>query len=338
MPDLIKKFFAWIDPSESQKRLKIIFITLIMIAFILVFVQDLKPVDAQGAVQQFASFEIKPGDGFRMIADALQKANLIRSRFAFEMLAFGSGVASKLKPGLYQLSPEMSSADIVSELVSGTHHEVTVTIPEGASVYDVDRILADANVIPPGSLVAINARMGMEGTLFPDTYKFFTSGSVFDALRKIEENFKAKAAPLLEADKKNWANNLIVASLVEKEVPDLEDQKIVAGIIKKRIEAHMPLQIDATVCYAKEAASYPQVKTCYPLAPLDFKIDSDYNTYLHGSWPPGPIGNPGISALNAALHPKSSSYWFYLSDPKTRKTIFSRTLDEQEQNRVKYLR
>ena len=106
----------------------------------------------------------------------------------------------------------------------------------------------------------------------------------------------------------------------------------------------MPLDVDATVCYAKlleNQASRPAAsqvaQACYPLTALDFKIDSPYNTYLYRGLPPGPIGNPGVSAIMAAIHPVVSPYWYYLSDPKTGKTIFAKTLDEQTQNRVKYL-
>jgi UPF0755 protein len=151
------------------------------------------------------------------------------------------------------------------------------------------------------------------------------------------DNFNVKALPLLNADSKNAQRDLILASILEKEVPSSTDQKLIAGILLKRLAAGMPLDVDATVCYAKLLENPSPAASCYPLTALDFKIDSPYNTYLYRGLPPGPIGNPGVSAIVAAIDPVSSPYWYYLSDPKTGKTIFAKTLDEQTQNRVKYL-
>ena len=331
-------FFTSFAESSERRMVELIILAAAIIFFIgFYFNHELQPVDSSDGPQQFQAFEVKPGDGFRAIASALASDGLIHSRLAFELLAIGKGAESQLKPGTYRLSPEMSASELLNELVTGTHHQVTVTIPEGDSMYDIDRILSAANVITPGSLVVQNASNTIEGTLFPDTYEFFTDSDVQDIIGKFEENFKIKAVPLLAADQKNRLSNLILASILQKEVPDIHDQEIVAGILEKRIKAGMRLQVDATVCYAKTVASYPTPKSCYPLTPLDFKIDSPYNTYLHGGLPLGAIGNPGVSAITAALHPIGSSYWFYLSDPKTGKTIFAKTLDEQQQNRVKYL-
>jgi UPF0755 protein len=129
----------------------------------------------------------------------------------------------------------------------------------------------------------------------------------------------------------------VLASLVEREVPLAEDQRRVAGILEKRLAVGMPLQVDATICHIKKIRAGSSVG-CYPLSPLDFAVDSPYNTYLHMGLPPQPIGNPGIQAIMAVLDPLPSRYWYYLSDPATGKTVWSETLDEQEANRVKYLK
>ncbi len=300
------------------------------------FVFELMPVVGSGA-SAAQNFEIKSGDGFREIVAGLASQNLIRSRMAFEFLSILTGSAGKLKPGIYELNQGMSASEILNELVAGIHREVSVRIPDGASVYDIDRILSDAGVISSGSLVTLSSEDKIEGKLFPDTYIFLTGSDTKDVVQKFLANFEVKAAPLLDGGV-DAETNLIIASLVEKEVPDYKDRQIVAGIIEKRLKASMPLQIDATICYIKAVSAYPDVSSCYPLTALDFKTESPYNTYLYGGLPPGPIGNPGLSAINAVLSRRSSSYWYYLSDPKTHKTIFSKTLDEQAQNRVKYLR
>lgn len=280
-------------------------------------------------------FEVRAGQGFREIIGNLRNRGLVRSSSVAELYALLDGAAFRMQPGLYRVSPAMSTPAIVGALASGSAREVAVTIPEGSNLYDIDRILADALVIRRGELINFHASRPLEGTLFPDTYRFFAGTDVKIVVQKFLDNFNAKAAPLLAADRAHADQDLVIASMIEKEVPDPNDEKLVAGILWKRLRAGMPLDVDAAVCYAIQGKSPLAEPAC---APLDLKIDSPYNTYLYKGLPPGPIGNPGITALTAAVHPKSSPYWFYLSDPATGKTIFSQTLDEQHRNTLKYLK
>lgn len=229
---------------------------------------------------------------------------------------------------------------------------ILVTIPEGSTVYEIDRILSAASVIGRGQLIAAAAaNPALEGTLFPDTYYFYASSSVAAVVDKMTGNFAAKAAPLLidpvvyESSTASSSGaiapaeqDLIVASMLQKEVASSTDQEMVAGIIEKRLKAGMPLDIDATICYAKQQAAPTSTEGCYPLKPADFAASSSYNTYLRKGLPPGPIGNPGLSAIEAALHPAASPYWYYLSDPKTQQTIYAVSLAQQTANETKYLR
>jgi len=231
----------------------------------------------------------------------------------------------------------MNMPQVLAAISSGNAGESTVTIPEGSNIFDIDRILSDALVIRPGALINATDSQSLEGQLFPDTYQFYTSSNVADVIKVMTDNFNTKASPLLATDPANATRTLIIASIVQKEVPDQADQELVAGIILKRLAQKIPLDIDATVCYAKFLANPTSTAQACSLSALDFKINSPYNTYLNKGLPPGPIGNPGTSAITAALHPQSSPYFYYLSDPATGKTIFAKTLDEQNQNRVKYL-
>lgn len=308
------------------------------------FTYGLLPADASASTQ--VVFEVKQGEGSRAIVGDLARTGLVRSSLVTETLALLTGSAFHLQPGLYKLDAAMSPRDILDELASKDGGEVTVTIPEGSNLYQIDGILANALVIHRGDLINFvasgatgSAASGtgaadLEGKLFPDTYRFYTDANVASVVQEMEDAFASKAAPLLAADSANATSDLIMASVVEKEVSDPGDQAIVAGILWKRISAGMPLQADATVCYAMQRAAPLSASPC---GTLDLKINSPYNTYLYKGLPPGPIGNPGISAIQAAIHPVRSPYWFYLSDPKTGKTIFSKTLDEQHQNTVKYL-
>ena len=129
---------------------------------------------------------------------------------------------------------------------------------------------------------------------------------------------------------------LTAASLLEKEAPSFKDRRLISGILYKRLKAGIGLQVDATLTYAKCGGAF---LTCDDPKVYrgDTSYSSSYNTYLYKGLPPGPISNPGLEAIRAALEPLESGYWYYLSDPKTKKTIFSRTLEEHNENRAKYL-
>ncbi len=200
-----------------------------------------------------------------------------------------------------------------------------VTIPEGATAYDVNETLFRAGVLTDEGLP-----FDLEGYLFPDTYEFFLASRPEVVTEKFLKNFDKKIVPLIPADK-NLYEVLIVASLIEGEIPLPEDRRLVSGIIWKRLGKDFPLQIDATLCYIKEPLP------CASLTKEDKLVDSPYNTYRNKGLPPTPIGNAGIDAIEAALSPQKSPYWFYLSDPHSRKTIFAVDLDEHNRNILEYL-
>ena len=307
------------------------------------FFYGLRPVSAAADAPQVV-FTVSQGERFRTVADALAGAGLIRSALVFDAAALLDGRAGALKAGSYRLSPSMSPSAIIAALSSGATAEATVTVPEGLDVFAIDRILSAALITQPGAFAQYALSRNLEGHLFPDTYQFSIGESPADIAAAMTKDFDAKAAPLLFAagSPANATRTVIMASILEKEVQSQADQEIVAGIILKRIAIGMPLDIDATICYAKSLngssaeSAVPPAAAC-SLSPVDFTLKSPYNTYLYKGLPPGPIGNPGISAITAALHPQASPYLYYLTDPKTGKTIFAKTLDEQNQNRVKYL-
>ncbi len=318
---------------ENFLRSKIVlFVILISFLFIFFLFYGLSPASAEkGQI----IFEVSRGEGFFDIMNRLKNENLIRSPAAFTFYSVISGSARKMKPGIYQLRGEMNAFEIANTL-SDSPQAVKVVIPDGATIYEIDAILSEKKILPPGFLASFEEKNDIEGKLFPDTYEFFKNSSVEDVVQKFLENFSEKAEPILKKDSLNYRRNLIIASLIQKEVPDGDDARVISGILRKRLSAGMKLDVDATICYIKKILK--AISSCYPLSDDDFKIDSPYNTYLHSGLPPGPIGNPNAAMINAAVNPLSSPYWFYLSDPKTEKTIFAKTLDEQNTNRAIYLR
>lgn len=276
-------------------------------------------------------FSVAKGSGLRAISTDLEGGQLIKSAQFFRLYSFLSGRAHQLKPGIYEISPASSTPEIAKQLVAGPTNEVEIRILEGATVREIDAQLAKAGVIAAGELMAqtvgsssaeypfLAKAKTFEGFLFPDTYRFYYDSNPALVLRAMLDNFGEKAAQIIIDSRKSFNDVLTIASMLEKEVPDHDDRKVVAGIMYKRLSIDMPLQIDATLPYAE----------------LNGEL---YDTYKRYGLPPGPIGNPGLDAIAAALAPKTSNYFYYLSDPETGKTIFSKTFEEHKANKLKYLR
>ncbi len=340
-----------------NKRANFILVGEILLAAALIllsfyYINGLKPAGSD------ISFELKieKGEGLKEVAAALSQARIIRSITVFKLYTIFTGKAQHLKSGIYQLNGRLSVPEITNILIKGFNQEVSVTVPEGSTLKEIDQILSSANIISKGSLINFDFKNSelaknypflggageggesidtLEGFLYPDTYRFKINSSIEEAVKKFFDNFQNKVWPLI-SQKDNWYQILILASLLEKEVPIFDDQQLVAGIINKRVKIGMPIQVDATVLYAKCQGDFYSC-TQRKLSKNDLKQDSPYNTYLKLGLPPTPIANTNQTAVRAALNPKTSNYWFYLSDYQTKKTIFSKTLEEQNKNRQKYL-
>ncbi|MGC9610887.1 MAG: endolytic transglycosylase MltG [Minisyncoccia bacterium] len=319
----------------------------VVLIFVLVAAYFFYGLQPSYALLNPVSFTVTKGESFRSIGADLSQKSLIKSIAVFKTYAILSGNARKFQPGVYELASTMSVPQIVDFLSAGGKNNVTVKILEGWTLKDVDAALASSSVISSGSLLNfpfknlaaqypfLAEENSLEGFLFPDTYNFELNSSPEAVLRAFLDNFELKAWPAL-SDRKDWYSSLILASYLEREVPNLNDRKIVAGIILKRFKIGMPFQLDATVSYAKCGGT---LNSCINpvVAKNDLKLDSPFNTYTRQGFTPTPIANPGREAIDAALSPQTSSYLYFISDPKTGKTIFAKTLDEQNSNRAKYL-
>ncbi|MDP1719251.1 MAG: endolytic transglycosylase MltG [bacterium] len=253
-------------------------------------------------------FVVEKGDGPRDIAAHLESAGLIRLRAAFVVYSFLSGAADQLKAGSYKLSPGLNVFKMVAALEEGPAEDVAIRVKEGETLADVEASLVKAGILKPKALSKFPGK-SLEGFLFPDTYRFFPNSVAEAVVKKFFDNFYQQAAPVLKDSQHDFYDTLIIASILEKEVPFHDDRKLVAGLLYKRLKIGMALQVDA--------------------AP---------ETYDHPGLPKKPIGNPGLDAIRAAANPLASEYLYYLSDPVTKKTIFSKTFDEHVANKFKYLR
>jgi len=219
------------------------------------------------------------------------------------------------------LSPSESIARIAGKIISGDIAKVVVTIPEGFTVKQIEEKL---NLKLPGE--------NLEGFLFPDTYYLPVDVTPEKVVEIMTTNFDKKMAPFkeeIEGQGKTIFEIVIMASLLEKEVKTFEDKELVSGILWKRLKNNIPLQVDATI-------SYITGKQTTRISREETQIDSPYNTYKYLGLPIGPICNPGIDSIKAAIYPKNSQYWYYLSTSEG-KTIFSETLEEHNLAKAKYL-
>ncbi len=290
------------------------------------------------------SFTVEAGWGGGKIASELERAGLIRSTFAFILITNWTRTGDRLKAGTYLLSSDMSARQIAERIAAGdaVSDDISVTVPEGMNVWEIDKLLASKSLIESGSFARIYH--SQEGTLWPDTYRFDVS------LASRSHQFgDARAIGSVMVDEfKNRAigappDELIIASMLEKEAKQKEDMQLVAGIIARRRQLGMPLQIDATVAYGWCLARWLPMNslalcdvTQAPLA-TQVKVDGPYNTYTRKGLPVGPISNPGETALWAAAHPTASEYLYYLSTRDGSKLIFAKTAAEHLANRAKYL-
>lgn len=302
---------------------------------------------AKGVPREPIPFTIAKGEGFRSIGARLSQESLIRSITVFKLYSLLAGRAQRFQPGMYELSGTMSVPQLAGVLTAGGRSDVLVVIPEGSTVKDVDAILAANGVIARGSLTELPVATlaadypflggvsSFEGFLFPDTYYFSRASSPTDVARRMLDAFEKKMWPLL-AGARGWYDTLTLASFLEREVKSMSDRQLVAGILLRRLALGMPLQVDATVSYAKCDGRF---RDCDRIAVRreDLALASPYNTYERRGWTPTPIANPGEASVKAALTPVKSSYLYYLSARETGETHFSRTLEEHNLKRVKYL-
>ncbi|MFH1392198.1 MAG: endolytic transglycosylase MltG [bacterium] len=193
--------------------------------------------------------------------------------------------------------------------------EVQVTFPEGFTVKQIQDRLAANNLV-------FELDENLEGYLFPDTYRFYKNSTAEQAIKKMQDNFNAKVGEISYDD-------LILASIVQKEVSNQEDMKKVAGIFLKRLKVNMPLQSDATINFITgKNLTQPSIK--------DTKTASPYNTYLNLGLPLAPICNPGLTAIEAVQNPEESAYWYFLTPPDI-PTIYSKSLEEHNAAKAKFL-
>jgi UPF0755 protein len=284
---------------------------------------------------------LRPGFSARKIAAELRSNHVIRSRHAFLLWYYLHG--GSMKAGEYLFEKPATAVEIYQRLVQGDIYFHSVTIPEGYTVFEIAQAIEAAKLgsaddflkiaLHETSLVADldpEAR-SLEGYLFPNTYQFTRTQNLQDMAAEMVKQFRAVAQEL--GIHQDTHRIVTMASIVEKETAVPDERPLVASVYYNRLAKDMALAADPSVIYGELV----QGKYSGALHHEDMQSESPYNTYLHTGLPPGPIANPGRSALQAALHPSTSDYLYFVSDANGHHR-FARSLEEHNRNVDEYRR
>jgi UPF0755 protein len=313
--------------------------------------EGLQPTKPAAAVR----VEIPAGTGTVKIAQLLQENGIIRNHGLFTIYLKYKGEGTRFQAGGYDLTPGSTLDQIIAKLNAGDTVKAEMlrfTIPEGFTVKQIADKLEEAGDVKASELLALDKDPGklelklpqgaevtdskllypLEGYLFPETYEMKKGSTAKDILQRMTQETADKLAAVPDLAEKLKERNLTlhqlltVASLVEKEAAVPNERPLIAGVIYNRMKQDMRLEIDATVQYALG-------ETKDRLYEKDLQVDSPYNTYRNKGLPPGPIANPGVASIEAALNPKASDYLFYVTKKDgSREHLFAKTYAEHQKN------
>ena len=309
-----------------------------------------------------ATVLLRPGYSTRRIAAELKNAGVIRSQEAFVLWHYYHHGRS-LKAGEYLFDKPANIIEVQKRLRRGDVYFHTVVVPEGFTMFDIAHAIEAAGlgsaddfltvVRTDTSLISDIApgAKSLEGYLFPDTYQFSRMMTMQEMAAAMVKQFRqvarqagllpnSESAPIEEAASilpegepslKDVQRVVTMASIVEKETAVPEERPMVASVYYNRLAKHIALDADPSIIYAELLAGTYQGA----LHHADMQFSSPYNTYRNAGLPPGPIANPGRSALEAAMHPAHSDYFYFVADAQGHHR-FARTIEEHNKNVVAY--
>ncbi|MFZ0795415.1 MAG: endolytic transglycosylase MltG, partial [Candidatus Korobacteraceae bacterium] len=264
---------------------------------------------------------LRPGWTTRHIARDLQQQGVIRSSAAFLMVQYVKGLHT-LKAGEYKFDQPANALEVWRRLVRGDVYARTVVVPEGFNMYDIAAAVEQAGLGPASDfLTAARSDLfllrkidpdakSLEGYLFPDTYQFTRIDTAHDIAAAMVHRFRQEAQKIGLLGNADMHRIVTMASIVEKETADPAERPLVAGVYYNRLGKGIVLAADPSVIYAALLAGRYR-GTIYA---SDLQFDSPYNTYKFPGLPPGPIANPGVASLQAAMHPAHTEFLYFVSD------------------------
>lgn len=278
--------------------------------------------------------EILPGSSSTHIGRQLVASGVIRSQFAFDLWRWVR--RGKLKAGEYRFDHPVPLTDVYNRIARGDVYTVAITVPEGATIFDVATRLEEAGISTREEFLDQQARLtgliadldpnakSLEGYLFPDTYLFPRKTTPTQVATAMVRRFRTVAAEI--GLKENVHDVVTLASLVERETAVDAERPLVASVFANRLAKHMPLMTDPSVIYGLELKH----QWFGVIHASDLKTDTLYNTYVHPGLPPGPVANPGMRSLRSAMDPAHTDYLYFVAagaNPQG-KSLFSTTLEE----------
>ncbi len=311
---------------------KLFFIfSLILLITILFITAIYFPLDENSTAQKVVN--IPPGINAKEIVDLLEKNEIIRkNNYTIRILAKFLKLEDQLKYGEYNFSPSMNMLQILDKLVKGEVITYKITIPEGYTYTQIAELLDKKEVAEKEVFLKLvkDSEKTSEGYLFPDTYEVPKKYGAEKMVKVMLSNFNQIAIENKFTDRAeeigfSLDKVIILASIIEKEAKFNDEKNKVSSVFHNRLEIGMKLQSCATIQYI---LGKPKER----LDENDLKIDSPYNTYLYAGLPPGPICNPGLDSIMAALEPEEGDYLFFVLGEDGRH-IFSRTYQEHLMNK-----
>lgn len=287
--------------------------------------------------------EIAPGTGFGEIASMLQEKQVLRFDWTLALLARFKKQDTKIQAGEYEFSASMTPKEILAKLIAAKMLVRKVEVIEGATIQTIGKLIQEAGIMAKEDFYratrdpVLLAKAGIpaesfEGYLFPETYNFSRPISAEDVIWKMyaegEKRWKSSYTEQADSLRLSRPEILTLASIIEKESGNREEQPLVSSVFHNRMKLGMKLQSDPTVIYGIKDFNGN-------LTRIDLQTPHAFNTYVNFGLPPAPIANPGDSAIYAALFPKESEYLYFVGDNQG-KHIFSKTLDEHNLAVFKY--
>ena len=311
---------------------KLFFIFSLIILIAILFITSVYfPLEENSTTRKIVN--IPSGTNAKEIVDVLEKNEIIRkNNYTFRILTKLMKLEDQLKYGEYNLSPSMNMLQILDKLVKGEVIAYRITIPEGYTCTQIAEILDKKEITEKEAFLELvkDGEKTSEGYLFPDTYEVPKKYGAENMVKVMLLNFNQIAIENKFADRSeeigfSLDEIIILASIIEKEAKFNDEKNKVSTVFHNRLEKGMKLQSCATIQYILEE---PKER----LDENDLKIDSPYNTYLYKGLPPGPICNPGLDSIIAALEPGKEDYLYFVLGENGRH-IFSKTYQEHLKNK-----
>lgn len=324
-------------------------IILCLVGFLYVYNQTYL---ASGTLDSPQTVFVIKGDNALVAGEKLSKAGVISGKYYLAYYLWKSGQLHDLVAGVYIFSPGVKIPEVARIITGGevASTAVPVTFPEGWTAKEMAERL-DSNGFSGNDFLAlvnepsveikdefpflkeIPKSGSLEGYLFPDTYFFAKDANAKVILEKMLKNFDQKLTDKMRSEiksqRKSLYDKVTMASIIEKEAKFADEMKIVSSVFYNRLAIGQRLQSDATLEYVLGDKKIQHTA-------LETQNKSPYNTYQFAGLPPGPVSNPGLNAIDAAIYPGQTDYFYFLTDLKTKKTVFSKTFEEHVANKAKY--